>query len=138
MNRTTKGAIEAEVSNAVVRFHREQQGRGPTDVKASIIGDVIMVRCSGVFTPTEAHLCATEQGRRLIKSSRQELRGINHCEIESLVAEIAGVEVVRSYYDIDVTAGEQFEIFVLGADLEKRLLRQELDHLNGLAPRRDK
>ncbi len=134
--RTTKGTIEAEVSNAVVKFQREQHGRGPTEVCASVLGDLILVRCSGIFTPTEVRLCATDEGRRIIKNARLELRGINHIDIETTIAGIVGAKVLRSYYDMDVSGAEQVEVFVLDTNLEKRLLRQELDHLNSLAPRR--
>lgn len=136
VNRQTKGTIEAEVANAVVRFQREQQGRGPSDVRAHVVGDLLLVRCTGIFTPTEAHLAATEEGRRLIKSARQELRSINHAEIEGLIAGIVGCKVVRSYCDVDVQAAEQMEVYVLGADVEKRLLRQDLEQLSGLVPKR--
>jgi uncharacterized protein YbcI len=136
VNRPTKGTIEAEIANAVVRFHREQQGRGPADVRAHLLGDLILVRCAGIFTPTEARLAASEEGRRLIKSARQELRSINHEELETILAGIAGCRVVRSYCDVSVEAGEQMEVYVLDTDLEKRLLRQDLDRLSGIAPRR--
>ena len=136
MNRPTKGVIEAEVANAVVRFQREQQGRGPADVRAHLIGDLILARCTGIFTPTEVRLSATEEGRKLIRSARQELRSINHAEIEGVISEIAGVRVLRSYADLNVDVAEQMEVFVLETDLEKRFLRQELDRLGGVAPKR--
>jgi len=123
MERITKGSIESEVASAVVRFQREQQGRGATEVRAHLLGDMVVVRCGGIFTPTEAHLSATEEGRRLIKSARQELRSINRSEIEAIVARIVGIDVSRSYYDVDVDAAEQVEIYMLAADIEKRLLR---------------
>jgi uncharacterized protein YbcI len=123
MDRPTKGTLEAAVANAVVRFHREQQGRGPTDARTHLVGDLLVVRCCGIFTPTEAHLAATEEGRRLIKSARQELRSINHTELEEIIAGIAGCRVLRSYADVNVEAAEQMEVFVLETDLEKRLLR---------------
>src|SRR5258708_39537391 len=88
LNRPTKGTIEAEVANAAVRFQREQQGRGPSDVKAHLLGDMIVVRSFGIFTQTEQHLAATDEGRRLIKSARQELRTINRQENKLLVAGI--------------------------------------------------
>lgn len=116
--------MEAEVANAVVRFQREQQGRGATDVRAHLLGDLIVVRCSGIFTPIEAHLAVSDEGRKLIKSARQELRSINRGEIEGILARIAGCEVIRSYYDVDADAAEQVEIYVLSMDVEKRLLRQ--------------
>lgn len=129
VNRPTKGSLEADIANAVVRFQREQQGRGPTDVRAHLLGDLVLVRCSGIFTQTEARLAASEEGRRLIKSARQELRSINHAEIEEIIAAILGCKVVRSYYDLDVAAAEQMEVYVLTTDVEKRLLRQDLNRL---------
>lgn len=132
----TKGSLEAEAANAVTRFQREQQGRGATDVRAHLLGDLIVVRCGGIFTPTEARLAATEEGRRLIKSARQELRSINRAEIERIIADILGCEVVRSYYDVDVDAAEQVEVYVLSVDVEKRLLRQDVDKLTNTGPRR--
>lgn len=137
MNRPTKGSIEAEVASAIVRFQREQQGRGPSDVRAHLLGDLILVRCAGIFTPTEARLAATEEGRRLIRSARQELRSIVHRELEESVAGIAGCRVLRSYSDVNVEAAEQMDVFVLEADMEKRLLRQDLDRLSGIAPKRE-
>ena len=123
MTRPTKGTIEAEISNAVVRFQREQQGRGPSDARAHLVGELILVRCTGIFTPTEARLAVTDEGRRLIKSARQELRSISHAEIEAVIADIAGCAVLRSYGDLNVEVAEQVEVYVLDADLEKRLAR---------------
>ena len=121
MNRPTKGYIEAEIANAVVRFQREQQGRGPAEVRAHLVGEMVLVRCKGIFTATEERLAASEEGRKLIRSARQELRSINHREIEELVAALLGCTVVRSFYDVDVQAAEQVELFVLAVDAEKRL-----------------
>jgi uncharacterized protein YbcI len=123
VNRPTKGSIEAEIAAAVVRFHREQQGRGPTDVHAHLIGDMVLVRCTGIFTPTEARLSASDEGRRLIKSARQELRSINHGEVEAIVAGITGCGVARSYCDVDVEAAEQVEVYVLAQDVERHLAK---------------
>ena len=137
VNRPTKGTIEAEVANAIVRFQREQQGRGPTEVRAHLLGDLVLVRCGGIFTPTEARLSASDEGRRLIKSARQELRTIVRPEIEAIVGQIVGCKVIRSYADVDVEAGEMVEIYVLDTDLEKRLLRQDLDRLGSVGPKRE-
>ena len=136
VNRPTKGSLEAEVANAIVRFHREQQGRGPTDVRAHLVGELVVVRCTGIFTPTEAKLSGTEEGRRLIRSARHEMRSISRYEIEAAVGQILGCKVLRSYCDVDVDAGEQVEVYVLDCDMERRLLRQDLDHLSDLAPRK--
>ena len=123
MNRPTKGAIEAEIANAVVRFQREQQGRGAAEVRAHLVGDLVLVRCTGIFTPVEARLAVSEEGQKLIKSARQELRSINHTEIEEVIGHIIGCVVVRSFFDVDVEAAEQIEVYALDSDMEKRLLR---------------
>src|SRR5690349_17847325 len=109
MNRVTRGTIEAQVANAIVQFQREQQGRGPADVHVHLIGDLILARCTGIFTVTETRLSATEEGRRLIKSARQELRAITRGDQENLIAGIVGCKVLRSYGDVDVEAAEQME-----------------------------
>ena len=130
--RPTKGSLEAEVANAVVRFQREQQGRGAADVRAHIVGDLVMVRSVGIFTAVETNLSTSDEGRKLIKSARQELRSINHAEIETIIDAIVGCAVVRSFFDVDVGAAEQVEIYVLACDLEKKLLRRDLNELGGL------
>ena len=132
VSRVTRGTIEAQIANALVQFQREQQGRGASDVQVYLLGDLVLVRSTGIFTVTEQRLSGTDEGRRLIKSARQELRTITHFDQETLVASIVGCNVMRSYGDVDVNASEQVEVFVLETDIEKRLLRQELDALSGL------
>ena len=110
--------MEADIANAVTRFQREQQGRGPQEVAAHIVGDLIIVRCEGIFTPTEAKLTASPEGRKLIASSRRELRSINHQEMEDIVSTLCGSAVLRSYCEVDVDAGEQMEVYVVAEKLK--------------------
>jgi uncharacterized protein YbcI len=119
MNQLTKGALEASIANAVTKFHREQQGRGPQDVRAFIVGEMILVRCSGIFTLTESKLCVSDEGRKLIQSARRELRSINHQEIEEIIADLCSCPVLRSYCDLNVEAAEQVEVYILERNLEK-------------------
>lgn len=113
----TKGELEAEVASATVKFQREQQGRGPTDARAHLVGELLLVRSTGIFTPTEAHLAASDEGRKLIKSARVELRSINHGEIEAIISDILQSPVIRSYYDLNVEAAEQVEVYLFGERL---------------------
>jgi len=136
LDRPTRGTIEAEIAKAVVKFQHAQHGRGSIDVRAHLLGDLVLVRSTGIFTTVETKLVATDEGRKLIRSARQELRSIHHSEIEELVGSIVGCKVVRSYCDVDVDAAEQMEVYVLADDAERRLLRQDLDRLSGIGPRR--
>jgi uncharacterized protein YbcI len=40
----TKGQIEAEICDAVIRFEKEYMGRGPLETKAYILDDMVLVR----------------------------------------------------------------------------------------------
>src|SRR5437868_14330153 len=104
VGRLTRGSIEAQVANAVVQFQREQQGRGPGAVQLHLLGDLVLVRSTGIFTVTETRLAVSEEGCRLIKSARQELRAITRADQENLIANIVGCGVLRSYGDVDVNA----------------------------------
>ena len=128
----TRGNLEAEVANAVIRFHREQIGRGPENVRAWLIADMVIVRSTGIFTPTEKALSQTSEGQRIVSSARQELRSINHQEIELIIGEITGCAVLRSFCDWNIQNAEQVEVFIFEEDIEKKLFRQTLDRLNGL------
>jgi uncharacterized protein YbcI len=143
-NERTRGEVEASIAGAVVRFQREQQGRGPVDVRAHVLGDLVVVRCTGIFTPTEARLAGTKAGCCLIRSARQELRAIHQIEIEQVVSALAGSRVLRSYCDVDVKAAEQIEVYVLESPATtmfsdryrgKRGLRQPSVSLKGTSTR---
>jgi len=125
--RHRKGTIEEAVATAVKQFQKEQQGRGPSEVRAHLVGSLVLVRSSGILTPTESHLSPSSDGRKLIKSARQELHQIVHKDIEGIIGGIVGCNVLRSYCDTNVLAAEQVEVYVLEHDMEKILLRADLD-----------
>jgi uncharacterized protein YbcI len=137
MSRVTKGSLEAEISSVAVRLQRKHLGRGASDIRAFLIGDLVLVRCTDIFTPAEALLTATDEGKRLIRQTRDEMRGIVRGELESAVSAIVGCAVLRSYWDMNVEAAELVEVYVLEQDIEKSLLRQDLDRLSGVLPRKN-
>ena len=67
MSAMTKGQIEAQVSEAIIKFEKDYMGRGPTETKAYIIKDMVLVRLKGVLTPAEEQLAKTAEGADLIK-----------------------------------------------------------------------
>ena len=52
----TQGEIEAAVCEGITRFEQEYMGRGPKDIHAHIIGDLLVVRLQGVLTAAEQQL----------------------------------------------------------------------------------
>ena len=69
----TKGQIEAQIAAAITQFEREHLGRGPQEVRAWIIQDLIMIRLKRVLTPAEEKLARDPEGRRLVKEMRRQL-----------------------------------------------------------------
>src|SRR4051812_18531999 len=109
----TKAGMEKEVARAISRFHEDQHGCRPTTTVAYLVGDMAIVRCTGCFTPTESSLASSEDGRKLVKSARRELRSLNRRDVERQVGEIVGSRVIRSFWDLDIRVGEQVEVYVL-------------------------
>ena len=74
--RRSKGELEAEISQSVIRFKKEYMGRGPLTVRTYLIDDMVLVRLQGVLTAAEQKLAEVEErsrGRDLIKQMRLEL-----------------------------------------------------------------
>ena len=117
----TKAGLEAEIARVVSRFHEDQHGCRPKTTVAYAVGDMVVARCTGCFTVTEEQLASTEDGRKLVKSARRELRSLNRREIEGEVGSIVGLRVLRSFWDFDIRVGEQVEVYVLDRDISEKL-----------------
>jgi uncharacterized protein YbcI len=122
----TAETLELEVANAIARYHREQQGKAPGRIQVSLAGSLLTILTSDIYTPSEVQLSGTEDGRKLIKSARRELRSLTRESAHGAIAGVCGCPVLRSYWDLDVRIGEQLEAYVLGEDLQKRLQAQVL------------
>lgn len=110
---TTQQDAATSAAHAVAKFHKDQQGVAPDDVFAWVVADMVVVRCHGVFTPTEKNLCETTDGRKIVQSARRELRALTRRQIEAEVARAVGADVLRSFCDLDVRCGEQVEVYIL-------------------------
>lgn len=113
----TQGEIESAVCEGVTRFEREYMGRGPKDVHAHLIGDLLVVRLQGVLTAAEQHLVKTlpaERGRDLLKQVRTQLVETARPSFEEMILEIVGVKPVSLHQDISTVTGEELIIFTLG------------------------
>ena len=119
----TKGQIEAQIAAAITQFEREHLGRGPQQVRAWIIQDLILVRLKRVLTPAEEKLARDPEGRRLVKEIRRQLIEGSRSLLDEMVLDIVGIEVVSLHSDISVRTGERIIVFALASDLEARLKR---------------
>ncbi|HSE60135.1 MAG TPA: DUF2294 domain-containing protein [Nitrospiraceae bacterium] len=116
--RGTKGEVEAAVRNAIIKFEQEFMGRGPDDVRAFIVRDILLVRLKGVLTPAERQLAKTAEGIDMVKRLRQNLIAQGRDRLCEQVGEITGAKVIALFTDIDTYVGERVLVFTLDRDIE--------------------
>jgi len=112
----TQGEIEAAICDGITRFEQEYMGRGPKDIHAHLIGDLLVVRLQGVLTEAEQQLVKTlpaDKGRDLLKQVRTHLIETSRSVMEAMVQKVTGIKVVSLHHDISTVTGEEIVIFTL-------------------------
>ena len=120
----TQGEIEAAICKGISRFEQEYMGRGPKDIHAYLLDDMLVVRLTGVLTVAEQQLAASlpaEKGRDLLKQVRIHLIETARPIMEAMVNDVTGVKVVSLHHDISTTTGEEVVLFTLA---EKPAVRE--------------
>ena len=124
----TQGEVEAAVSEGMTRFEQEYMGRGPKDVHAHLLGDLLVVRLQGVLTAAEQQLVRTlpaERGRDLLKQVRTQLIETARPVLEAMVEDITGVGVLSLHHDISTSTGEEVVVFTLAEPPPYRELKKK-------------
>jgi uncharacterized protein YbcI len=112
----TKGQIEAEISEAIIKFEKEYMGRGPDETKTYIVDDMIVIRLKRVLTPAERQLAKAADeanGRSLIKQVRTALLEKARPLLEAMVWDITASKVNSLHTDISTVTGERIIVFTL-------------------------
>lgn len=112
----TQGEIEAAICEGISRFEQDYMGRGPKDIHAYLLGDLLVVRLVGVLTAAEQHLVQTlpaEKGRDLLKQVRTQLIETARPLLEDLASDVTGVKVLSLHHDISTLTGEEVVLFTL-------------------------
>jgi uncharacterized protein YbcI len=123
----TQGEIEAAVCEGIARFEQDYMGRGPKDIHAYLIGDLLVVRLKGVLTVAEQQLIAAlpaEKGRDLLKQVRVHLVETARPVMEEMIQKTTGVEIVSLHHDISTRTGEEIVIFTLASSPDVRGTRK--------------
>jgi uncharacterized protein YbcI len=112
----TQGEIECAISECIGRFKQEYMGRGPKEVRAFLMSDLIVVRLKGVLTAAEQHLVTmlpSEKGRDILKQVRNHLLDVARPTLGAMVQSITGVKVICMHHDICTVTGEEVVLFSL-------------------------
>lgn len=112
----TQGEIEAAICDGMSRFEQEYMGRGPKDIHAFLLNELLVVRLQGVLTAAEQHLVKSlpsDKGRDLMKQVRRQLIETARPLMEALVQDVTGVKVLSLHHDISTMTGEELVVFTL-------------------------
>lgn len=112
----TQGQVEAAICDGMRRFEQEFMGRGPKDIHAYLINNLVVIRMEGVLTAAEQHLVQTlptERGRDLLKQVRIQLIETARPVLEAMILEVTGTKVVSLHHDISTATGEELVAFTL-------------------------
>lgn len=116
-----KGNLEMKISNALMKFEKDELGRGAEESMAHIFKDMIIVRLKKVLTPAEKTLALTQEGRKTIKEFRYMLEDVLRPKMATIVEEITGVRAVSIHSDISTKTGEYIMVFVMEKNIEEML-----------------
>ena len=112
----TRGEIEAAVCAGISKFEQEYLGRGPKDIRAFLLGDLVLVRLQGVLTAAEQHLVKSlpaEKGRDLLKQVRTQLIEVARPALMTMIQEATGIAPISLHHDISTVTGEEIIVVTL-------------------------
>lgn len=124
----TRGEIEAAVAGGISKFQQEYLGRGPKDIRAFLLGDLVLVRLVGVLTAAEQHLVKSlpaEKGRDLLKQVRTQLIEVARPALMTMIQEATGIAPVSLHHDISTVTGEEIIVVTLAAAPEVREVKKK-------------
>ncbi len=106
------GTPSLEISNSLARLHKQFVGRGPTNTRTTIDGDLVVCLLEGGYTRAEQTLGANDSGD-LVAAGRVGLQDAMREELIEAVQSSLGRRV-RSFMSAnDLHRNLQVEVFVL-------------------------
>jgi uncharacterized protein YbcI len=106
------GSRALEISNAIARLHKQYVGRGPTNSRTTIDGDLVVCLLEGGYTRAEQTLEENDKGD-LVAAGRLGLQEAMRQAMVEAVEHVLGRDV-RSFMSAnDLHRNLQVEVFVL-------------------------
>jgi uncharacterized protein YbcI len=112
----TKGEMESAVCDKLSAFELEFMGRGPKQIRAHLVGDILLVRLNGLLSEAEHKLVEAhpaEDGIDLYKQVRARLIDMARPAMDAVIHKVTGVKVVGVHHDFSAVTFEEFLLFML-------------------------
>jgi uncharacterized protein YbcI len=120
MTRKTRGQLEADFTQAIIKFEKEYLGRGPLEARTFFIQDMVLVRLRGVLTPAEMKLAESREGQTLVKETRRQLFETSRALLDEIVRQILDCEPISLHTDMSTKTGERVVVITVDTDLDKK------------------
>lgn len=104
-----------EIANAITRIHKQYVGRGPTNARTTIDGNLVVCLLEGGYTRAELTLEANDN-LDVVAAGRHGLKDAMRDEMVAAVQDALGRRVESFMSAGDPTGGYQAEVFVLEAE----------------------
>jgi uncharacterized protein YbcI len=104
-----------EISNSISRLHKEFVGRGPTNSRTTIDGNLVVCVLEGGYTRAEQTLNANDKGD-LVAAGRLGLQDAMRQAMIAAVEQTTGRRVHSFMSANDLEQNLQVEVFVLAPD----------------------
>lgn len=121
----SRSQIEDEIRAAILTIWADFMGRGPAEVRAFVLRDMIVVRLGDDLTPAEHRLAEGPEGAAIVKRMREDLIAQARQMLEKRISQITGTRVLGLFMDVNTTSGDRVLVFTLGADLEMAFERAQ-------------
>src|SRR5690349_22689977 len=106
------GALQARISEAVVRLLAQRTGRGPTTARTTISGDLVVVVLQDSLTAGELFLAGHDHAEQVLATRRvyqESMRSEYIAAVEALTQRRVAAFMSANHIDPDLAA----EVFVL-------------------------
>jgi uncharacterized protein YbcI len=107
-----------EISNSISRLHKEFVGRGPTNSRTTIDGNLVVCLLEGGYTRAEQTLNANDKGD-LVAAGRLGLQDAMRKAMIAAVEQTTGRRVHSFMSANDLEQNLQVEVFVLAPDQDE-------------------
>lgn len=107
-----------EISNAVSRLHKDFVGRGPTNSRTTIDGNLVVCLLEGGYTRAEQTLTANDKGD-LVAAGRLGLQDAMRKAMIAAVEQTMGRRVQSFMSANDLEQNLQVEVFVLAPEQDE-------------------
>jgi uncharacterized protein YbcI len=107
-----RGELLTNISNSLVRLHKEYYGKGPTKTKTYIVDDTVLCILRGGFTPVETTLIAS--GREAaVREIRHAFQNAMRDRFVAVIETALNRKVIAYLSQVNTVPEVSIEVFVL-------------------------